>query len=259
VKWAAGKAVLVTTGDMIDKGNQSVRVLLLFRALQADAARHGGRVIATTGNHEVEFLARPTNRKAVEFVKDLATRNIKPDDVAAGRDEPGLGTFLHGLPFAARVGDCFFAHAGDTRGLTLARLKAELQRGVSEKGYGAGVLLDADGLLEARSVPHPWWEAGTTTPQDAEKRLRRYAEALGVKHFVLGHVPAEVVFADGTRRKAGEMFTKFDGLLFLIDVGMCRAVGYSSGAVLHIHYGKEHVKAHAIDAESRRRLLWEKK
>src|SRR5262249_40349837 len=157
------------------------------------------------------------------------------------------------LPFAARVGDCFFAHAGQTRGLTLPRLKEELQRGVTQKGYGAGVLLDPDGLLEARSVPHPWWEKDTTTPQEAELQLRGNAAALGVKHIVLGHVPAEVVFADGTRRKAGEMFTKFNGLLFLIDVGMCRTVGYSTGAILHIHHEKDRTQAHAIDAEGNRR------
>src|ERR1700722_19276194 len=53
-KWNAGKAVLVCTGDMIDKWTQSVNVLLLMRALQGSAERAGGKVIITYGNHEAE-------------------------------------------------------------------------------------------------------------------------------------------------------------------------------------------------------------
>ena len=47
VKWDRGKAILVCTGDLIDKGSRSLDVLLLFRALQADATKSGGRVIVT--------------------------------------------------------------------------------------------------------------------------------------------------------------------------------------------------------------------
>src|SRR5207237_1643758 len=39
VQWTGKKAVLVQMGDLIDKGSQSVRVLQLFRALQASAAK----------------------------------------------------------------------------------------------------------------------------------------------------------------------------------------------------------------------------
>src|SRR5262249_28142254 len=57
VKWTGGRAVLVITGDMIDKGKNSIGVIKLVRALQSDAANNGGRVIITMGNHEAEFLA----------------------------------------------------------------------------------------------------------------------------------------------------------------------------------------------------------
>ena len=85
VQWQAAKAVLVCTGDFIDKYDQSMRVIALLRALQGAAEKAGGRLVITLGNHEAEFLANPRVKKAAEFVKELEGKNLKPEDVAAGR------------------------------------------------------------------------------------------------------------------------------------------------------------------------------
>src|SRR5436305_1914679 len=63
VQWRAGKAILISPGDMINRWNQSLRVIALFRALQVEAANAGVRVIITLGNHEAAFLADPSNKK----------------------------------------------------------------------------------------------------------------------------------------------------------------------------------------------------
>lgn len=59
VQWTAKRAVLVRTGDMIDKGTQSVKVLMLMRSLQQAAKKEGGQFFITYGNHEAEFLSSP--------------------------------------------------------------------------------------------------------------------------------------------------------------------------------------------------------
>jgi hypothetical protein len=59
VRWAAGKPILVVTGDMIDKWHHSLDVIALLQALQTSAAAARGQVIITMGNHEAEFLADP--------------------------------------------------------------------------------------------------------------------------------------------------------------------------------------------------------
>jgi hypothetical protein len=240
VQWSAGKAVLVCTGDLINKGNQSLQVIALFQALESSAKEAGGKVIVTMGNHEAEFLARGgQGRKAEEFIHELTTRDIPVADVAGGRDALGIGHFMRDLPFAARVNDWFFAHAGNTHGRTLQKLKADLQAGVEAQGFQAPVLMDADSLLEARLNPAPWWERPGDKGSDSRDRLTSYASALGAKHFVFGHQPGKIVFSDGSKRRAGQLYQGFDGLLFLIDVGMSRAVGNSAGAMLHIRNGKE--------------------
>ena len=241
VRWRSGKAVLVCTGDLIDKGKHGLRVIALCRALQAAAARAGGRLIVTMGNHEAAFLASAgADKRTRDFVKELKKNGLEPKEVAEGRDAGGVGTFLRGLPFAARVNDWFFAHAGNTHGRSLARLRADLQAGVDRKGFKAPVLLDADSLLEARlhdgARGGPWWEQKGDRPGAGRARLAGYVKALGVAHLVIGHQPGKVKFADAPPRPAGKLVQRFDGLLFLIDVGMSRApdLGYSTGALLHL-------------------------
>jgi hypothetical protein len=240
VAWGAGKAVLVCTGDLIDKGKHSLKVIALFRALRSAAADAGGRVVVTMGNHEAEFLADPTATKVGEFARELTDHDLRPEGVAAGRDPRGVGLFLRSLPFAARVNDWFFVHAGNTHGRTLKELRSDLEEGVNAQGYKAPVLQDPDSLLEARlHKPRPWWERDGDTPADSRARLAKLVQALGVKHLVMGHQPGKVTFSDGTGRHKGQMVQKFDGLIFLIDVGMSAAIDDSEGALLHIQGGRQ--------------------
>jgi hypothetical protein len=253
VKWSAGNAVLVTTGDMIDKGPRAIDVLSLLQALRASALANGGRVIVLAGNHEAEFLADPAAKKGEGFATQLKMRGIRPSDVALCR--PGIGEFLCALPFAARVNDWFFSHAGNSSGRSLAQLADDLQKGVMKDGFATKQLIGGDSVLESRlngkDAGRPWIDA--RLPDYTEKQLlTTYTAALGVKHIVEGHVPSEVKFADGTVREPGEMFQMF-GMLFLIDTGMSEGVDDSRGAVLHIT-SKD---ATAICPDGKRTLLWD--
>jgi hypothetical protein len=51
-RWAGGRAVLIQTGDVTDRGADSRKVIDLLRRLERDAARAGGRAIPLLGNHE---------------------------------------------------------------------------------------------------------------------------------------------------------------------------------------------------------------
>jgi diadenosine tetraphosphatase ApaH/serine/threonine PP2A family protein phosphatase len=256
VQWQAGKTVLVCTGDFINKWNQSLQVISLLRALQAGAARAGGRFVVTLGNHEADFLAGSLGKKTSDFVADLQRIGLRPKDVIAGRDKAGMGAWLRSLPAAARVNDWFFSHAGNTHGRTMAQLRDDLQSGIDKQGYAAAILQDNDSLLQARMHPQPWWEGdGDTGPQSKEK-LARCVKALGVRHLVIGHQPGKVEFADKTVRKLGELSQHYDGLIFLIDVGMSRGVGYSTGAMLRIHTTDKVVHAFRIPAAGKPTEIW---
>jgi Calcineurin-like phosphoesterase len=255
VQWTGGDAVLVCTGDLIDKWYHGVDVIELLRALAKSASKHGGRVIVTAGNHEAEFLDDPYNSKAEDFRQELQDQAILPEDVAVGRDSLGLGKYLLCLPFASRVNDWFFSHAGNTGGLTIEHLRKKVQHGVDEDGYGTDILLGDKGLLEARLKP-PWWEEDGDDPEASVARLRGYADALGVRHIVFGHQPGNYDFNDGSHRERGTMFQNFDGLVFLIDVGMSRGVGDSTGSLLRIRRHGDSQTATALYRDDPPRQLW---
>jgi Calcineurin-like phosphoesterase len=54
--WSGGGTVFVQTGDLLDRGDHGREVLDLMMALEKQAPRTGGRVIALLGNHEVMNL-----------------------------------------------------------------------------------------------------------------------------------------------------------------------------------------------------------
>jgi Calcineurin-like phosphoesterase len=249
LNWRAGKAVLVVTGDMIDKGPQAVDLLRLLGSLQVAALSKGGRVIVLAGNHEAEFLADPTAPKGKEFAAQLKAKGLSPREVASCKGD--IGQFLCTLPFAARVNEWFFSHGGNSGGRTLAQLNADLQAGVNKDGFATPQLIGDNSILEARlngkgPGGNPWIDA--ELPRHGEKEvLESNAAALGVRHLVQGHVPSQVKFSDGIVREPGEMFQRF-GLLFLIDTGMSEGVDNSKGAVLHIT--RDHAVAICPDGKS---------
>jgi hypothetical protein len=253
-RWIGGTSVLVCTGDMIDKGPDSLAVLRLMRALQSSAAKSGGAVVVTLGNHEAEFLAAGgANKKAAEFASELQKRNINPQAFAQGRDPEGLGAWLAGRPVGAKVGDWFFSHAGNTRCMTIAQLESAVESGVDKQGFGAPILSDPNSLLEARMYPVPWWSDEFALNSEVKEnrrtlgsaatgeglwldRLRDYAAALGCRHLVAGHQPKKVSFGNGNTRPSEQIYA-FAGTFFLIDIGLSRGVSNTPAALLKITTG----------------------
>jgi hypothetical protein len=55
-RWTGGRAILVQTGDVVDRGPDSRKALDLLRRLEDEAARAGGRVYTLLGNHELMWM-----------------------------------------------------------------------------------------------------------------------------------------------------------------------------------------------------------
>ena len=90
--WSGGKTHLVSTGDLVDRGAESRRVMDLMMRLEQEAPLAGGRVHQLLGNHEV-----------MNLIGDL--RYVVDEEYAAFRDiesteerERWYQRFRHGKP-----------------------------------------------------------------------------------------------------------------------------------------------------------------
>jgi hypothetical protein len=239
VEWTGGGATLIVAGDLFDKGPAGLQVVDLLRALQDGAARAGGRVVVTLGNHEAEFLADPLNDKADTeggVTKELRARGLDPAAVARGADP--RGRWLRELPFAARAGRWFFSHAGNTAGRTIAELEGALRAAAGGPGYGDKEILGKDSLLDSEG----WYKDDKTIGA-------RYAGAVGAAHIVFGHDPSAL-------GEKGEIGEAQGGALFRIDCGMSPGVGYSEGALLRVESQGGREIASSLDAAGTIKELW---
>ena len=229
IRWSGGDAVLVVTGDMIDKGAQSLEVLDALMTLEQSAADQGGRIVVTVGNHEAEFFVDPTNSKATAFDDELTTGHVMPMAVADGSDS--RGKWLRERPFAARVGRWFFSHAGDTHGRSVADLEQALRAAIDANDYNDPAIVGSDSILESKD-----WFTG-----DDSMGLR-YAHAVGAEHIVFGHSPHSI-------GPDGAIATAQNRTLFRIDCGMSPAVDYSQGVLLRVRHegGQDVVEALSAD------------
>jgi hypothetical protein len=229
VKWTGGAATLIVAGDLIDKGAKSLEVIDLVRSLETQAPHAGGRVIATMGNHEAEFLLDPKNDKATSTAKDtlgvdqeLDAQNIDPKKLADGKDAEGRGRWMASLPLGVRVKKWFFSHGGNTQRLSIDDLKKKLEKSLAHNGYGDKDITGNDSILEGQE----WYG----NPKDASAGQKE-ADALGVAHIVFGHDPS--AFGESGKIKQSK-----NGILVKLDVAMGlhegSGSGVSPGALLHV-------------------------
>jgi hypothetical protein len=247
--WTGGARTLIVTGDVIDKGAAATPIIDLFLSLEPEAAAAGGHAVVTLGNHEAEFVADPTADKVADFRGELTALGLDPAAVAAGQSR--FGAWLLTRPVAALVDGWFFCHAGAAGGMTATEIARAFQATFLPDGRGNFAdpfLIGPGSLLEASS----WWTSGADPASDIDFDLA----VLPAHHLVFGHDPGALDFpADPQGSRApGEMAARYGGKLFLVDVGMSYAVGYSSGALLRIAPGEPSATALYPDGTTRR--LW---
>lgn len=243
-RWKAGTAHLVQTGDVLDRGPDSRKVLDLLMALEKQAEKAGGRVHALLGNHEVmnmagdlryvspeEYAAFRTEKSA--FLQDrafelLADPDRKKDPTYRRKwymDRP-LGWVEHQQAFGpdgqygkwlrkrnvmVRINDVVFMHGGVSPKLlefTLdqvnERIRSELADLNKLKG---GLAANEDGPL--------WYRGLALQPEpELQAHVDRALAHFRAQRFVVGH-----------SMRAPVIVSRFNGRVILIDVGLSAAYG----------------------------------
>jgi hypothetical protein len=227
--WIGGSAVLVQTGDVLDRGDGERQIMELLARLQGEASKAGGRVILLSGNHELmnaQGDLRYVTPGGLSTFADLAV--ARPGLESAPPAYRGrLSAFLPGGAFALRlaeqplivvVGDTVFAHGG-VLPAHVDRIEA-INAGVAAWLRGVGPPPKADLGLAGPVWTRDWSKGDLDAATCA--RLDEVLVRLKVKRMVVGH----------TVQRRG-ITQACEGKVWRIDVGMAKHYG-GRPAVLEI-------------------------
>ena len=211
--WTGGRTVLVQTGDVMDRGADSHRIIRFLAALQIEAREAGGDVVPLLGNHEVMNLRGDW-------------RYVEPSDIAqyGGHAErrralapDGLdGRFLRSLDTVARIDGTIFVHGGihpDFADQPIEETNARIRAAIDEPRAPLPVLGERGPL---------WYRGYLLEPESvACARLDEALTRLDARRMVVGH----------TTQRNGVLRTRCAGRLFAIDVGIAGPYGHHGGVL----------------------------
>jgi len=206
--WIGGKTHLVQTGDVLNRGADSRRVMDLLMKLEEQAPRAGGMVHALIGNHEAMVLLGDLSFTIPEEREAFGGPKAFRDAMSA---EGKYGRWIRSHNAVIRINDLLFVHAGITPAFARMSLE-EINKAVREdleKGDEHGIAMDLSGPLWDRTLAIMGDEAWVS------RQLEETLQSYGAHRMVVGHTVST---------KKG-IFAKAGGRLIRIDVGMFRGFG----------------------------------
>jgi hypothetical protein len=271
-RWSGRRAVLVQTGDVLDRGPDSRKAIDLLRKLEGEAQRAGGRVYALLGNHELMRLVsdwRYVSQGETDAFRnadssDLRERALtvfsaeaektakaagKPFDPAAYRE-----LFMKELP----LGSLEMRFAFDAKGeygawvrqrAAVARINGILfmHGGISEpvsmmgcEGVNAAVRKDLQSLPVPLEQVASLFSASETGPLWYRGLATEPEESLApTLDVILERMKARAIVI-GHTTVAGKLTPRLGGRVFLIDTGMVNGEFYPGGvpSALELHGDK---------------------
>jgi len=261
--WKGGTAHLVLTGDFVDRGDASAKVLDLIMALEPQALKAGGGVHTLIGNHEamdlygdLRYVTKqdyasfqgPDSKELRDRQMEAALVNLKhsgtpPSNEPAWRkrfeEEHPLGWVEHRLAFQPegkygewlrrqnamiKINDAIFLHGGISQ-----KYAAFSIREVNEKvRQELADFKKLDGGMVTDEEGPLWYRGMALLPETDEGMnalLDRILALHQVRHIVIGHSPMVAVMP------------RFGGKVIAIDVGLSKPFG-GPPAFLMIEDGK---------------------
>jgi Calcineurin-like phosphoesterase len=245
-RWIGGKTHLVQTGDVLDRGAGSRKVMDLLINLEKQAAKAGGQVHALIGNHEAmnlygdlryttpgEFAAFRTENS--EMIRapfwEQESKGATGDAADAARQkweaEHPLGWFEHRFAFSpkgtygqwirshhamVKINDTIYLHGGISPRFASVPLSAVNEMIAAE-------LNDLTLIKEGSPVTAedgPLWYRGMAQDEGADiaALVGQVLATHGVKRIVIGHTPTP-----------GAIVPRFGGKVIVIDVGLTAVFG----------------------------------
>lgn len=261
-RWTGGRARLVQTGDVLDRGPDSRKAIDLLRKLETEASRAGGRVHALLGNHEFmrivgdwryvsagEFKAFQTGESAMlrdrvhELNAELAEKRARAEKREFNEREY-RAQFFKDFPLGYFDMQLAFGKDGDYGKWVRSRVAAVRINGVLFIHGGVSdtvANLGCEGLnaevgrdLAAAPVPADKLMELLSAKEDGPLWYRGMAsepesEFEPMLDSILKRLDVRAVVIGHTPVASGQVTARFGGRVVLIDTGMLNGEFYPKG------------------------------
>lgn len=266
-RWSGGKAILVQTGDVTDRGEGMRAALDLLMSLEKQASDAGGRVHALLGNHEVMNLVGEMRDASPEI---FATFGGEPAMREAFGPSGKYGRWLRSHSVVVEIDGSIFMHGGVDPGFSdasLNEINRRARREIAQWDEGVRFLerrqlvSGSPKFLEAVEAARTELERLMSGPTREEPEVQRdaallvplanigtsslfspngplwfrgfasWTDAEGDAHVsaLLQKFRAERFVTGHTVQPQGRITERFGGKLFLIDTGMLNGRFFPSG------------------------------
>ena len=215
-RWSGGRAVFVQTGDILDRGTDSRKVIDLLRRLEREARSAGGRVIALMGNHEFMRLAGDWRYVSPGEYKAFRDGESMRQAFAAGAT---YGDWMRARPAVARVNGVVFLHGGISDEAASLGCEAINETVMKETKALPGDPALVPSLFSSGEKGPLWYRGLAQEPESAfAPTLGSILNRMGARAIVVGHTPTP-----------GRMATRFGGRVVQIDTGMLGGAFFPGG------------------------------
>ncbi|KAI8384640.1 Metallo-dependent phosphatase-like protein [Radiomyces spectabilis] len=218
--WIGGDAILVQTGDIVDRGMDTIELYRMMQELEIEAKAQGGQVIVLLGNHEImnligdwRYVLRPEIRKF----------GSKQDRINAFKPDGSIGSYLVGLNTTAKVGSTVFVHGGlhpkyAKHGIDW--INAETHAAMPEFIETNGQSGDPHDIFGGDG---PTWYRAYAVEDEAKvcPLLEEALKMLEADRMVVGH----------SVQRDGRIRTRCNGKIVLIDIGIGFIYGGNLGSL----------------------------
>ncbi|KAI8819319.1 Metallo-dependent phosphatase-like protein [Fimicolochytrium jonesii] len=215
--WVGNKSILVQTGDIVDRGPDTMKLYVFIRRLTKQAAEAGGRVVPLLGNHEVMNMMEDFRYVANEDVESFGGM---PQRKEAWSKDGWLGRYLRTWDITAIVNGTVFLHGG-------------LHPTWAAQGIDA--LNKAARTALTTRTPHELW--GVKLFQgDGPLWYRGYANddekvVCDTLDTALGMVNATRMVIGHTPQLTGEILSRCNNKVHVVDVGISSVYGGNKAAL----------------------------
>ncbi|KAJ3085600.1 hypothetical protein HK102_014017 [Quaeritorhiza haematococci] len=237
--WIGGRTVLVQTGDVVDRGPDTIAIFGLLRELEGQAEAVGGKVVVLLGNHEALNLMEDWRYVHEQDIDSYGSEFSRAYEWST---EGELGKWLRTKDVATVINGTLFVHAGITPEYAKLKTLKELNTDAREALQLSVAEMWQDPMLTDEQGP--LWYRGYAEDHDVDTcpDVNKVLMAFRAERMVIGHTPQDT----GRILSRCVDYNPISALsflesprLYIIDVGISSAYQSRGKAVLEIMVRKD--------------------